>query len=100
MSSNREIAIKYAEDVVSGKKIAGEYIIKSCQRFLKDLEDDRFELYDKDADFVIGIAEKLMVHKQGEALDGTSLVNTRLVLQPWQKSWTKRYCNQRYCVIE
>lgn len=85
MNSNRDIAIKYAEDVVSGKKIAGEYIIKSCQRFLKDLKDDRFELYDKDADFVIGIAEKLMVHKQGEALDGTSLVNTRLVLQPWQR---------------
>lgn len=33
---------------------------------------------------MIGIIERLMVHKQGEALDGTPLTNTPLLLQDWQ----------------
>lgn len=40
-------AVKYAQDVVSGKIIAGKYIILECIRFLTDLntslEDDDFE---------------------------------------------------------
>ena len=30
------------------------------------------------------IIERFMVHKQGEALDGTPLTNSPLILQPWQ----------------
>lgn len=80
--SYKEIAIKYARDAVEGKSIVGKEVVLACQRFLDDME--RFDLHEKEPDFVIGIIEKLMVHKQGESLDGKSLVNKPLLLQPWQ----------------
>lgn len=82
--SYKSIAIKYAEDVTSGQELAGKEIVQSCQRFLDDLKRDDLELRPKDPDFVIGIIEKLMVHKQGEDMKGRSLVNKPLILQPWQ----------------
>lgn len=80
--SYKEIAINYAKSVVEGKSIIGKEVVLACQRFLDDME--RFDLHEKEPDFVIGIIEKLMVHKQGESLDGKSLVNKPLILQPWQ----------------
>lgn len=80
--SYKDIAMKYAKDVVGGKLNVGKEVVFACQRFLDDLE--RFDLHEKEPDFVIGIIEKLMVHKQGESMDGKSLVNKPLLLQPWQ----------------
>ena len=80
----KNIAVKYAEDVVSGELIAGKEVVLACQRFLDDLQRDDLELHTKEPDFVCGIVEKLMVHRQGESMDGKSLVNTPLILQPWQ----------------
>lgn len=81
--SYKDVAVQYAEDVVAGKIKAGNNI-RECQRFLDDLKRDDLELRTKDPDFVIGIIEKLVVHKQGESLDGQSLVNKPLLLRPWQ----------------
>lgn len=78
------VAVSYAEDAISGKILCGAEIIKAAERFLADLKRDDLELHTKEPDFVIGIIEKMMVHKQGEALDGTPLMNTPLLLQPWQ----------------
>lgn len=38
-----ELYYQYAKDVVDGNIVAGELIKLSCQRFLDDLNDDRFE---------------------------------------------------------
>lgn len=78
------IALQYAEDVVSGEVIAGAEVVLACKRFLADLERDDLELHTKEPDFVCGIIEKLMVHKQGETITGEPLTNTPLLLQPWQ----------------
>ena len=80
----KKIATDYALAVTSGAKVAGAEIVSACRRFLDDLERPEFELHRRDPDFVCGIIEKLMVHKQGEALDGTPLTNSPLILQPWQ----------------
>lgn len=80
--SYKDIAVKYAKDIVAGKKNVGKEVRMACERFLKDLK--RFDLHTKEPDLVIGIIEKLMVHKQGEDMDGNSLVNQPLILQPWQ----------------
>ena len=82
--SYKSIAVKYAKDVVSGKIIASKWTIMTCQRFMDDMQRDYLELRVKDPDFVIGIIEGLMVHKQGEDINGKSLVNKPLILQPWQ----------------
>lgn len=80
----KKVAVKYAEDVVEGKIISGKEVVQACQRFLDDLKRDDLELRPKDPDFVIGIIEKIFVHNQGEDMEGKSLRNTPLILQPWQ----------------
>lgn len=82
--SYKKVAIDYAEKVVSGEILAGDYIIKSARRFLDDLKRKDIVLHSKEPDFVINIIEKIVVHKQGEDLDGKSLVGKPLILQPWQ----------------
>lgn len=79
----KNIAINYAKDVISGKIKKGNNK-RECKRFLDDLERDDIELVTHDPDFVINIIEKIMVHKQGESLDGTPLMNKPFILQPWQ----------------
>lgn len=80
----KNIAIKYAKDVSAGKIKTGKEVVMAADRFLSDLKRDDLELHTKEPDFVIGIVERLMVHKQGEDLEGHPLMNTPLLLQPWQ----------------
>lgn len=80
----KDIAVEYARKVVKGKRKAGKEVILACARFLKDIKRKDLELRSKEPDLVIGIIEKLMVHKQGEDLDGNSLMNKPLKLQDWQ----------------
>ena len=74
----------YVDDVISGKIIAGKEVVLACERYRKDLESGQWDFDTKDADFVIGIIERTMVHTKGEALDGTPLKNTPLILSNWQ----------------
>lgn len=83
--SYKKDAINYAKRVVHGKKRrVGKEVLLACIRFLSDLERDDLELHTKEPDFVIGIIERTMVHKQGEALDGRPIMNTPFLLQDWQ----------------
>lgn len=82
--SYKQAAIDYATAVIKGEKIAGKRIIEACQRFLDDLKRDDIELRTREPDFVINIVKKTMVHRQGEAMDGSSLVGKPLILEPWQ----------------
>ena len=75
----------YAQDIVSGRKIACQYQIKGVQRFLRDLDDERFDFDAKDADFCIDIIEKTVCHQQGEAIDGTPMRGKPFLLMPFQK---------------
>lgn len=80
----KNVAIKYAKDVVKNKIIAGNEVIKACKRFLKDLERKDIELRTTDADFAINIMQNTLVHQQGEDLDGNPLQGKPLILEPWQ----------------
>ncbi|MCI8559130.1 MAG: terminase large subunit [Lachnospiraceae bacterium] len=82
--SYKEAALHYVEEVLSGKKKVGKEIVLACARFRRDLKREDLELRTKEPDLVIGIIEKTMVHKQGEDLEGRSLMNTPLLLQDWQ----------------
>jgi len=79
-----DTAIQYAKAVSTGKKLAGKEVIQAADRFLKDMERDDLELRTRDADFVLNIIERTMVHKQGEDLQGNPLTGKPLILDPWQ----------------
>lgn len=68
----------------AGVIICGAEVQAAARRFLSDLDRKDLRLRTKEPDFVCNIIERLMVHNQGQALDGTPLTNTPLILQPWQ----------------
>ena len=110
----KQIAIKYAEDVIYGAEvlgnatdieiqgtdlvikgtdivltgddivIAGDDIVNACKRFLEDLKRDDIEYRSKDPDACITLMEGLFVHRKGEKLDGTPLLGKPLKLEPWE----------------
>lgn len=75
----------YVNALASGKKIAKDYTVLSAKRFLKDLENPEYDFRPKDADFVISLIEKTIVHEKGETFDGRPLRGTPFLLADWQK---------------
>ena len=85
MIKNYKEVLKYADDVISGKKIACKENIEACQRFKSDLKNDKYDFNPKDPEFVIGMIEKTFVHQKGEDMDGRPLRGRPFLLEPWQK---------------
>ena len=69
----------YCNDILSGKKVACKELKQAAQRFLDDLEDERYELRARDAEFCIGIIEKTFVHIKGTAK------GQPYILETWQR---------------
>lgn len=80
----KDVAIKYAEDVINGNIIAGDSVIDACKRFLEDLKRPELEFRTNQADAAVSIIEGICVHKKGESQDGKPLQGKPLMLQPWQ----------------
>lgn len=80
----KEIAMNYANDVISGKKIAGKEVVLACERFLNDLERDDLEFRPYFPDLAINIMRKTLVHQQGEDLEGNPLQGKPFTLEPFQ----------------
>ena len=57
--------LKYAQDVVSGKQVAGKLIRLSCQRYLDLMNDTRYEFRPDKCERVLGFVSKLK-HYQGK----------------------------------
>ena len=80
----RETAIQYADDVVAGRIIIGEDVVNACRRFQQDLLREDIELRMRDPDLAINIMQSMLVHRQGEALDGTPMMGKPFILEPFQ----------------
>ena len=80
----KDVAIKYADDVISGDIIIGDDVVAACKRFKADLERKDIELRERDPDIAINIMERTLVHAQGETLDGRPLLGTPFALEPFQ----------------
>ena len=79
-----KIAQQYVDDVLSTKIIASNEIINACKRWNADLKRSDVELRKHDAELAMTIMEKVLVHKQGEDLDGNPLQGKPFILQPFQ----------------
>ena len=67
----------YATDVIDGKVVACKFVRQACERFLRDLEDERFEFrLDRVAHCVRFI--RMLKHFSGVAN------NKPFILEPWQ----------------
>lgn len=84
MRKFKAVAIQFAEDCISGKRIVGAEIVDACERFLEDLKRDDLELREHDPDMAINIMQTTLVHAQGEDLEGNPLMGKPFLLQPWQ----------------
>ena len=80
----RDVAA-YVDGILDGSILANRDRILAAQRFKSMCADPRFEVRPRDADFVIGIIETTLAHRQGERLDGTPLRGTPMKLEPWEK---------------
>ena len=79
----KEVAIKYANDVIKGDIIASDDVVNACNRFLSDLKRDDLELRCTQPDAAISIIEGMFVHRQGESVEGVPLMGTPFKLQPY-----------------
>lgn len=70
--------LKYAQDVVSGKQVAGKLIKLSCQRYLDLMNDTRYEFRPDKCERVLSFVSKLK-HYQGKC------AGKPFVLEEWQK---------------
>lgn len=77
-------AKQYARDVIDRKIIIGEDVVHACDRFLKDLDREDLEFRTEQPDAVCSIMEGLLVHRKGEAIDGTPLLGKAFQLDDWQ----------------
>lgn len=75
----------YANSISNGKKIACIELKQAVDRFLADINSDKYWIDYHSAEFVIKIIESTIYHKQGEAIDGTPLMGKPLKLEPWEK---------------
>lgn len=78
------IANQYAEDVISGKVIAGAEIVLACKRYKKDLKRKDIELRPREPNLACSIMEGFFVHAQGEDMKGRPLMGEAFILQPWE----------------
>lgn len=79
-----DIAVKYAEDIISNTLIANTERIQAAERFIADINSPDYWIDRKSADFCINIIENTLCHQQGERIDGTELRGTPFKLEPFQ----------------
>ena len=73
----------YVSGVLSGEIASCEEIVLSCQRYVRDLENPKWEFRSEPACEVVAIIETMMCHQQGEFMDGTPLRGSPFKLLPY-----------------
>lgn len=84
-SAFQQTVDEYVEGVLAGEIPSCEEIRLSCQRYLRDLENPKWEFRPEPANEIIAIIETTICHRQGEFLDATPLRGTPFLLLPYHK---------------
>lgn len=79
-----DIAREYAEDCISGKIIIGADVVNAAKRYLSDLKRKDLDFRTQTADAVCSIIEGILVHREGETIEGESLLGKPFILAPWE----------------
>ncbi|MDO4778475.1 MAG: terminase large subunit [Tissierellia bacterium] len=82
---NYKLVMDYCKQVTSGAKKVNKEQREGVERFLRALKDKRYDFRPEESEKLIKIIEKTIVHRQGESLDGRSMLGRPFLLQPFQK---------------
>lgn len=82
-------ALHFARVLAWAKKSAADESLcagwrQSCLRFLRDLDDPRWDIRPACAEFCISLIEGTFAHQQGESIDGEPLRGSPFKLMDWQ----------------
>ena len=75
----------YVTSILSGEKKANKEIVQACERYMRDLQNPKWDFRTERADEVIAIIETTICHQQGEFLDARPLRGTPFFLLPYHK---------------
>ena len=77
-------ALEFANDLITGKKIANVEQVQACQRFLDDLKNDKWDFRSNQFDFAIDLIEGTIFPEKGENIDGSSARLNPIKLTRWE----------------
>ena len=83
-SPHFKTALEFANDLISGKKIANVEQVQACQRFLDDLQNDKWDFKSNQSDFAINLIEGTIYPEKGENVDGSSARLNPIKLTRWE----------------
>lgn len=83
-SPHFQTALEFANDLISGKKIANVEQVQACQRFLDDLQRDDLDFKSNQFDFAIDLIEGTIFPEKGENVDGSSARLNPIKLTRWE----------------
>ena len=69
-SPHFKTALEFANDLISGKKIANVEQVQACQRFLDDLQRDDLDFKSNQFDFAIDLIQGTIYPEKGETISG------------------------------
>lgn len=84
-SAFQETVDEYVDGVLSGSVTACEEIQLACRRYIRDLDNPKWEFRADPAAEIIAIIETTICHQQGEFLDATPLRGAPFKLLPYHK---------------
>lgn len=84
-AANQQCVDEYVESILSGEIVSCEEIQLACKRYLRDLENPKWDFRPEPANEIIAIIETTLCHQQGEFLDATPLRGTPFLLLPYHK---------------
>ena len=83
-------ALEFANDLISGRKIANVEQVQACQRFIDDLERDDLDFKSNQFDFAIDLIQGTIYPEKGENVDGSSARLNPIKLTRWEIFVTDR----------
>lgn len=83
-STHFQTALEFANDLIEGRKIANIEQVQACQRFIDDLQNDKWDFKSNQFDFAIDLIQGTIYPEKGETVTGESARLNPIKLTRWE----------------
>lgn len=83
-SPHFQTALDFANDLIEGRKIANVEQVQACQRFIDDLQNDKWDFKSNQFDFAIDLIQGTIYPEKGETVTGESARLNPIKLTRWE----------------